>query len=222
MRAFHFLSTDHALQALRKQRLKVAILTELNDPFELFASDLFDAKARRGFETWKDQMSRKFGLLCFSRRWRNPLLWSHYASKHRGVALECEIDDQIVLPVRYRKNRLRLDPWRIMSGSGFSEDLAEQLASTKSTHWSYEEEVRVPIRLSNCMVEGGMHFEGLSGQVRIVGLVLGPLCTLGERDVESALHRGQRIALRRARLAFRSFNVARDKSAGTRIVDGAA
>lgn len=221
MRAFHFLSAEHALQALRKQRIKVAILTELNDPFELFSADLSDAKVRREFKKWKDRKSKEIGLLCFSRGRRNPLLWSHYANKHRGVALEFEIDDEVVVPVRYRKYRRRLSVSRVMLSGSFSADLAEQLASTKSEHWSYEEEVRVPIQLSNCMVEDGKHFEVLPAHMRIVGLVLGPLCTLGQRDVESALRCGERITLLRARLAFRSFDVVLDKSARTRIVDGA-
>lgn len=223
MRAFHFLSADHAVQALNKQRLKVALLNELNDPFELFASDLSDVRIRRGFKVWKDQMSRKIGLLCFSRRWRNPLLWSHYGSKHTGVALECAIDDQVVVPVRYRKSRLRLDVAHMMSSSrGFSADLAEKLASTKSTHWRYEEEIRVPIQLADCMIEEERYFREFTSQMRLVGIVLGPLCTLNQRDVEAALPRGERITLRRARLAFRSFNIVPDRSVEIRVVDGAA
>lgn len=83
MRLFHFLSAEYALQALERQRLKVARIGELNDPFELFCADMRDPVARRGFRVVKDRMSANFGFLCFCRNWRNLLLWSHYADRHR-------------------------------------------------------------------------------------------------------------------------------------------
>lgn len=140
MRAFHFLNCEYALQALRNQRLKVATLNELNDPFELFAADLSDRNTRFAFRTWKNQLSERIGLLCFSRHWNNLLLWSHYADRHRGIALEFEIDEDIAIPVRYRRKRMRLDVDDIAAKGGFSEYLAEELYATKSRDWEYEEE----------------------------------------------------------------------------------
>lgn len=115
MRAFHLLSKQHALQALQNQRLKVAIFDDLNDPFELLAADLSDRRVRRRFVKWKTRTSKKIGLLCFSMTWRNPLLWSHYADRHRGVALEFEIEDDFVVPVQYSLSRMRLNVPHIMS-----------------------------------------------------------------------------------------------------------
>jgi len=37
MRVFHFVNEEHGLDDLRKRRLKIAALNELNDPFELLA-----------------------------------------------------------------------------------------------------------------------------------------------------------------------------------------
>lgn len=222
MRAFHLLSEKYALQALQNQRLKVATFNDLNDPFELLASDLTDKRVRRGFRLWKDRTSKTIGLLCFSRRWRNPLLWSHYADRHRGIALEVEIDDELVVPVRYSGRRLQLDVRRIMSTGGFTADLAEQVATTKSKHWSYEEEIRVPVNLSECIVEGNLRFEKLAGQLKITGLVPGALSKLTSREVQGALPRGHRVTLRWARLAFSSYDVVRNKAKPVQIIDGAA
>jgi hypothetical protein len=94
MRLFHFLSSQYALQALARQQLKVARINELNDPFELFCADMRDANARKAFRRFKDQVSAKFGLVCFSRSWRNPLLWSHYADRHRGAAIQVELKER--------------------------------------------------------------------------------------------------------------------------------
>ena len=126
MRAYHLLSKQYALQALQNQRLKVARFDDMNDPFELLAADLSDRRVQRAFVKWKKQTSPNTGLLCFSLGWTNPLLWSHYADRHHGVALEFEIDDGYVVPVRYADSRLKLNVPSIMSSGGFTEDLAER------------------------------------------------------------------------------------------------
>ena len=138
MRVYHFLKKDYGLEALEKQRLKVATINDLNDPFELLAADISQSDERHKFIEWKNQISEKRGMLCFSKTWRNLLLWSHYADKHCGVALELEIKDDFIFPVQYSKKRLSLDIPVIMRAGGFTETLAEKLVSTKSAHWKYE------------------------------------------------------------------------------------
>jgi len=222
MRAFHFLSESHALSALKNQRLKVATINELNDPFELLACDLREQATLQGFRAWKDRTAKTTGLLCFSRGWKNPLLWSHYADRHCGVALQFELYGEVVVPVRYAKRRIRLDPMRIMASGGFSEDLAERLATTKSEHWSYEEEIRVAVSLDDCDRDGQLYFERLSKAVRITGLVVGPLSKLTAQRVRLHLPRGQQIKVWWARQAFREYDIVRDKSKPGSIVTGAA
>jgi len=222
MRAYHFIAEQFALQAIENQRLKVATINELNDPFELLACDLTDRKYRRGFLQWKKRTAATSGFLCFSKGWSNPLLWGHYADRHRGVALEVEIDDQLVIPVHYSASRLPLNVQQIMRDGGFSGELAERLASTKSKHWCYEKEVRVPVSLSACVVDKGLYFERLTEQVKITGLVLGPLSKLAVLDLQRALPRGKQARLRWSRLGFGSYNIVNNKAKPLQVVNGAA
>lgn len=222
MRAYHFLREDHALQALKDQRLKVATINELNDPFELLACDLRDKRVRRVFDAWRDRTAKSHAFLCFSRTWKNPLLWSHYADRHRGVALEFEIDRQVAIPVNYSKHRMYLNVAHIMANGGFTGDLAEKLATTKSEHWSYEDEVRVPVELAACDYDGGLYFERLSASVGITGLIAGPLSNLTVGLVQRHLPRGQRITIRWSRLAFRAYDVVRNRAKPHEIIEGAA
>lgn len=138
MRVFHFLKKEYALLALEKHRLKVALIDELNDPFELLAADLSNGVERSRFLDWKNEISKKIGFLCFSKNTRNPLLWSHYADRYRGVALKLEVSNTLVVPVRYCRKRLKLDIPATIKNGGFPETLAEQLGSTKSIYWSCE------------------------------------------------------------------------------------
>lgn len=218
MRVYHFMSEEHALMALEKQRLKVATFDDLNDPFELLSSNLSDKKLRQLFHAWKRSLTRTHGLLCFSRIWRNPLLWSHYGDRHRGIALQVEVSDDVAIPVNYRKTRLSVDRERLFNEGGFSLELAEKLAITKSSHWSYEEETRVPILLSDCERHNGLLFEKLSDNVQISGVVCGALSTISNAKVARSLPKNVSIEVRRTRLAFRSFDIVSDQRKKKRIV----
>jgi hypothetical protein len=75
MRVFHFVNEEFGLEDLRRRRLKIATLNELNDPFELFGVNLADESLRRAFRAMKDQLALNRGLLSFSRDWHN-LFWA--------------------------------------------------------------------------------------------------------------------------------------------------
>ena len=47
MKLFHLLDSEFGLQDLRKQRLKIARLDDLNDPFELVAADQSEKPRRK-------------------------------------------------------------------------------------------------------------------------------------------------------------------------------
>ena len=87
MRVYHFLKADHGLHDLRHRRLRISRIIELNDPFEFLGIDLSDRTFRQALEETKRQLSDTKGLLCFSKTWRNPVLWGNYADKHRGLCL---------------------------------------------------------------------------------------------------------------------------------------
>jgi hypothetical protein len=77
MRLYHFTSAEHALNAVALQRLKIARITDLNDPFELIAAEVSKKTHRRALEGLRQTLDRDKGLLCFSETWDHPLMWSH-------------------------------------------------------------------------------------------------------------------------------------------------
>ena len=193
---------------------------DLNEPFELYGMELKNADHRKSFRQFKRWASDKFGLLCFSRRWQNPLLWSRYGDRHKGGALEFEIDDDLVAEVRYSPYRLRLDIERKLAAGGFSEEDAYRMATTSSAHWKYEEEVRIFVKLSQCRLHNGLFFEPLGGEFHIVGAVLWSLCELSPQEVQGALPRGRQLHLTTSRLAFRSFSAVPNRAVATRVLRG--
>lgn len=222
MRAYRFFPKEYALEALRDQRLKVAQLDELNDPFELFSVDLSNRDMRRRFIQWKRGLAARTGVICFSRRWKAPPLWSHYADRHRGMALEFEVGDNLLVPMRYRATRRKLDIDRIKAVGGFSKELAEELYSTKAKYWKYEEESRVQVTLAECQRVGNLMFEPLGDQIWISGVIAGALCNTSKQEIAAHLPADQKVTLYRARLAFKSFHVVRNKAYPPQLVEGVA
>jgi hypothetical protein len=85
------MNAKFGLQAIRRQRLKIARITELNDPFEFLQVASANPKTRARYQYVKRALSAYMGLLCFSESWRNPVQWSHYAQSHKGVCLGFDI-----------------------------------------------------------------------------------------------------------------------------------
>ncbi|MBI4471214.1 MAG: DUF2971 domain-containing protein [Acidobacteria bacterium] len=81
----------------------------------------------------------KTGVLCFSLKWASPLLWAHYADKHKGICLGFDVPNEVARTVEYRETRL---PFPKDEGE-LDEDWAKSWLYTKFSGWEYEEEVRV-------------------------------------------------------------------------------
>src|SRR5574340_35150 len=101
MRIYYFTKANHGLAAIRDRRLKVARIHELNDPFEFLGVELSDPEFRKVLTETKRQLSTGHGLLCFSKSWRHPMLWAHYADKHGGVCLGFDVNDDKLENVSY-------------------------------------------------------------------------------------------------------------------------
>jgi hypothetical protein len=199
MRVYHFLPAIHALDDIQKKRIKISEIDQLNDPFELWCVSQEDLQLRFALREYKKEMAKRFGMICFCKHWHNPLLWSHYADKHRGMCLGFDVDDRVLKAVDYVQERsdLKTPP---------TKESADELLFTKYRDWQYEEELRNWFQLNER--EGGHYFYPFDGFVRLGEVIAGPLCTTPREEIEEAL-RGYHdtVVLTKARLAFRTFRV---------------
>lgn len=202
-RAYHFVSLAHGMDNLRRRRLKISRLDDLNDPFELWAIAQPDRRVRQALRATKEQMASGYGLLCFSLDWHNPLLWSHYGDRHRGIALGFDIDDEILKRVSYRKTRpflrtidLRVPDW---------------LLYTKYTDWNYEQEARIFTALNDLDPQTGLYFADFNEQLMLREVIAGSVCSVTEQQLREVVGEGDGIILTKARLGIRSFRVVTDR-----------
>ena len=111
MRIYYFTNEEIGLENLEYQRLKVARINDLNDPFEYVSVDLSEANDRIAFELTKEELNETKGTIGFSQDWQNPLLWGHYADKNKGLCIGFDVpdDSNIYKAITYFKEREKID-----------------------------------------------------------------------------------------------------------------
>lgn len=211
-RVYHFVDPEFGLADIRQRRLKIATIEDLNDPFELRGMVLGDPHKRWAIGEWRRDLSARIGMLCFSTNWKNPVQWSHYAKKHTGICLGFDIPDQFLMPVRYQS---KLHPDLVTAAMGKSsegESAVLKLLSTKYAHWRYEREVRMFIDLKPELKEGEFYFHPFDEDVILAEVIVGDRSAITRHQVAEALGELARsVTATKARLAFRSFNVVRQR-----------
>ena len=205
VRAYYFTGAQWAYQNLRKKRLKISRFLELNDPFELFAVEQHDPVLRRRMKDWAKRVHAEDGVICLSRSWRNPLMWSHYADRHRGVCLGFDVSD--LEKISYQPERLA--PGLLTDGPQPPTAWTQLLLTTKFADWEYENEVRILLHLSLMAEEKGLYFKPFDKRLRLVEVIAGARCCIGwQRPLTEAVSEFPgKPKLIKARLSFEQFRV---------------
>lgn len=155
---YHFLPSQYAIHDLERKMIKVSTLDTLNDPFELMPYLRYgDRKKIRHYLDVRNRISKEYGLLCFSETWEEPLIWSHYADKHKGIALGFKISNYQIFKVAYDPNPMRKQ-FELTHDSVIDNQLFLDLAKVKYEKWDYEKEHRILIKLAECILINGYHF----------------------------------------------------------------
>jgi hypothetical protein len=144
-----------------------------------------------------------YGVLCFSKTWENPVIWSHYADRHRGIALGFDINSAMAKEVTYTETR---PPF-----CKADEPTLPTLLYTKHRDWQYEQEVRVYARLEERDATTGLYFGDFNENMVLREIITGPLCatTKGERSKPHCAMNGSRSP--KGVLPFNTFNVVTNK-----------
>ena len=202
-RTYHFVPLCYGLDDLRYRHLKIAQLDDLDDPFELWAIAQPDQRLRQDMSTTKQQMAEQYGLLCFSLDWHNPLLWSHYADRHRGLALGFDVNERILKRVSYVKDRPVLEKINF--------ETADRLLFTKYEDWRYEQEARIYTTLQDPDPKTGLYVADFGEQLVLREVIAGPLCTVTKQELCDAAGSATEVEFKKAGLAFDTFRVGIDQ-----------
>ena len=162
---YRYLPADAAIKTIESRCFRVSRITELNDPFEW--SFGFDgsrperiAEDRRERDEMIQEFNEKWGVLCFCEVFKDPVMWSHYADRHRGLVIEIKanVHEDAYHKVLYSRRPILQQNWL-----DDRERHAQELKGTfkkffrfKARSWKYEREWRVVISLNQCEFAGGM------------------------------------------------------------------
>jgi hypothetical protein len=206
MRVYKFSSSEFGLKALREHRLKMSEIEDLNDPFELLPFDLSNPKLRQALVATRTEMNRKHGLVCFSRKWSDPVLWSHYSENHRGICLGFDASDQLTHMVDYVQDRLQFP--------NDSPTAVNQMLYTKYSAWAYEEEVRIWVNRGDPYDDGISYAPINNEDISLREVILGARCSAERSLIEEAI-KGYEPPVRiiKARLSWSSFEVIEEEDA---------
>jgi len=168
---YKFLPPEIAFKVLEEKKLKVSLIPELNDVYD-YAPILRQIQGedadlpRSQLEFVFRQNILSYGLICFSKNYRSPLQWGHYAAGATGLALGFDPGRKIShtdwkepIEVKYEKNRpiIEWPPNRDVTTDDEMRSLIRS-SSVKATEWSYEDEVRYVLSLADCEPRTGMYF----------------------------------------------------------------
>jgi hypothetical protein len=220
MFAYKFIGTQYGLDDIAKKRIKISQFSDMNDPFELLGARFSDARVAKIVLPYFNNTK---GALCLSRNCFDPVLWSHYADKHKGMCLEFELAESVpTSEARYidrpseanAKDLIRaletntmnmegdwLPVWNVVFGP---------LLLTKFSNWKYEDEVRIITSLDE--QQDGMFFYDFTAEFRLKGVILGARSASSlEGEVRGALIAySSPIEIRKGRLSTELFQIEAD------------
>ncbi len=212
MRAYNLTGAQFAISNLALRRLKISRFQDLNDPFELLGVNLADKKHRAVFRKAREDLNKDKGLICFSKKWKSPLLWGHYAEKHTGIALGFDIPDELLMPVIYADKLIEIS---FDKNTGRpSKGIVDQLVRTKFMDWKYEDEVRLFLELDHDSMESGMYFEPFTDNLQLREVIFGPKCQLPIAGIRSLVRNYKpEVEVIKSRIAFTRFEVLENRTA---------
>jgi Protein of unknown function (DUF2971) len=207
VRVYKFIDARWGEEALRRRRLKIANLNDLNDPFDGRCAKFDSRVKRRAWDYLVNSFSKTFGIICFSEKWTNPVLWSHYADQHRGLCLGFDIPDTIPLQrVTYTDqlvDAVLYDTW----SRDQKREFVKSAYTTKFTDWSYEAEYRAFCHLADPDPFCGLYFLNFGEELRLRQIVFGSRFQGDAPYIRDCLSGLSDIEFITARLAFNSFSV---------------
>lgn len=208
IRVYHITSPEFAISNIGLGRIKVARFSDLNDPFELTAVSFREKRIRKIVRDFKNTYDSDTGLLCFSANWTNPLLWSHYGVKHRGICLGFNLKRARTYKVKYEIERIPAELKTQENSPKLDDNLKKLLLCTKFRHWEYEEEYRVFVPLDKADKEGTLHFCPFGQHLELAEVILGPRCSISLKSVRqlTQAHHPNAVTFK-ARPALKFFKV---------------
>ncbi|MGX5845505.1 DUF2971 domain-containing protein [Mesorhizobium sp. PL10] len=213
MLLYRFLNAEYGLLAIRERRLRISRINELNDEFEFIGLALKRKADRIELRRVRQHVNGHTGIICMSKKWSHPLMWSHYGASYTGIALEFFTFPTRVREVEYVTKRPTLQTFGCKSLEDVSELHLNRLFRLKFDAWQYEEEYRFFLPLENGEeIKRKVHyFLPFSPHLQLKSVIVGPRSAVTRAQVAEALGgMAGSVETFRARADFDDFKVVKN------------
>ena len=214
MRLYHYLETRWALDDIRRRRLKLSTIEDMNDPYEGFCVCSDHEVTQEALEKTQRAFANKYIALCFSLSPDNILMWSHYGEKHKGICLGFEVSDEVTRPVEYIPNVETVGNMIVEKEEDFSIEegtrIVDRQCGAKYDGWSYEQEVRVHLGRNEKDEETGHYFREFSERLELKEVFGGARFPYSKKLIQDALsgYAGREdVAILKARRSTAQFEI---------------
>ena len=186
MRLYHYLEAKWALDDIRRRRLKLSKIDDMNDPYEWKCVRALDEPSQWALEKTEIEIVEIYSVQCYSRSWNNVLMWSHYGDRHKGICLGFDIPDDLTREVQYLES-----PELVENVADASTEekirLIDLLMGAKYHGWSYEQEIRVNASRTDMDEETHQYFVDFSERLKLREVIAGAKFSMSKGPIEDAL-----------------------------------
>jgi len=211
LRLYYFTNARYGLEAIRDQRIKISTVDELNDPFE-WLSVTGNRLVRTAMRKLRSQMGSQYGIICMSDNWKHPLLWAHYADKHKGLCLGFDVVENSELKkVEYVCDRV---DWLKIRDKTFDEvgPRVLNMFNTKFDAWEYEAEYRMLVPLENRDTVSDLCFKSFRPEMSLAQVLVGERCTVSRQHLNRVLGPSSDcVESFKVRAGFKRFEIVRNQ-----------
>jgi hypothetical protein len=215
MRLYHYLETKWALENIRRRRLKLSKIDDMNDPWEWKSLCSNDKKTQEALDKTATETVEMYGVACFSQYWDNILMWSHYADRHKGICLGFDIPDEVIRKVMYEPDVEVVGALTDLSTTGevMTEGtrILDKLFETKYIGWEYEGEFRVNGSREEKEEETGFYFVPFGDALTLREVIAGAKYRMSKKPIEDALNGyAQPVTISKATTSATQFKIVID------------
>lgn len=209
IRVYKFYSAKWGRSALKHRRLKVSPVDDLNDPFEYLSVNIGDKILRSEILQIRKSIGKYGAIISFSESWSSPVIWSHYADNHKGMALGFDIPKKSLFKMKYTDNKLEVSRDSI-ENLQIQKKIVDHISITKSLHWQYEKEWRLFFNtkhVNSNYLNDEIAFQPFCKEIELREIILGCRYTSKSKATLEAKLNKEGISIKIARPAFESFKM---------------
>lgn len=149
----------NGINILRHKVLKISHIGEFNDPYEFKIAKNNNEDINMAVDDLYDYQKKAYRVICFSTKYNNLILWSHYSKNHTGILIGFDTDmivadgnkklSDYLEKVDYKNDMIEIPDNFLELGIEEQENIIKRNTYRKFMDWQYEDEYRAIVKFDH-------------------------------------------------------------------------